>query len=807
MYKEILTIDHAHRRARVEGDLFRLDLLKASAWNYSAPTLIPDSRAQDQTSSQNFGQANLCTKLTDFKTAFWKAYPILKDIDLSNVLIAGGSVGKLVRKWEREDTNAKAPDLDLFLYGLGSMHKFEERLHRLLDDIYKRLRSYAESVNRASIARIMWKYWFTRVRARRNGQKKEETPGPQYNIHIHQKEGEGAPKLRELLDMKQDVKGKGKGEDNDGEEQDHKILTDELKTNPFWAMYQLPEEDPLEFQHIRCTAPGPFAGATKAYFDTSKKHYAKIHERIANDLRKIHYTWNSQNYTFQLNAPEDIISYLKEEKAALLSYTVPRISQTRGPNSLTLVCGDDTSHPVQLQVIFRCYSTISEILHGFDLGPSAIGFDGKDVWMTSLGRFAYEYGCMIVDSSRRSTTYEMRLVKYFKRGFDLICPDLDVEQVKKTSKDNLMCKMPQAIALPKLPFVLKQITGNRLSVEYFLIHDRLSQPEERERDVKESVFSKQSVSERMKMLLRRKHGSDYGMCLGGASAKRHLRGRARASCRRTRVSRSLSPPSKKAHGASGDNHLTTPGDNHLTTPGDNDLTTPGDDDLTTRMHLCMTNLERLLHNGKAMEDEMANVAADVKERGKDAKEAKKEVLSLPKDLSLGKDTMTSSSKDTMTTEQRLWFWSREYNSDTILGPSAQPHLTIENIQQIYIQMETTFDEISLVEALKVAKRFITVENLEVLTLHLTQLITLPLQDLIASHDGMISSRKMCIKEYIHKVLEKQIDVATTLFSALNKRVTIPWRVVDPQSQSPLTGSFYPVETTKQEWYGKFCVSV
>jgi len=49
----------------------------------------------------------------------------------------------------------------------------------------------------------------------------------------------------------------------------------------------------------------------------------------------------------------------------------------RNNNTLLVkICG------ISLQLIFRLYKSKSEILHGFDLGSSAIGFDGQDVYVT-----------------------------------------------------------------------------------------------------------------------------------------------------------------------------------------------------------------------------------------------------------------------------------------------------------------------------------------------------------------------------------------------------------------------------------------
>jgi hypothetical protein len=84
----------------------------------------------------------------------------------------------------------------------------------------------------------------------------------------------------------------------------------------------------------------------------------------------------------------------------------------------------------EFQIILRCYTSISEILHGFDLGSCAFGFDGRTIWMTELSCFAYKTGFNIVDLTRRSTSYEYRLYKYYNRGFGIIFPDLDVFKLK-----------------------------------------------------------------------------------------------------------------------------------------------------------------------------------------------------------------------------------------------------------------------------------------------------------------------------------------------------------------------------------------
>jgi hypothetical protein len=76
----------------------------------------------------------------------------------------------------------------------------------------------------------------------------------------------------------------------------------------------------------------------------------------------------------------------------------------------------------KIQIILRHYKSISEILHGFDISPSAVGYDydtGK-LYMTTMAKFTYETGCMPVDLSYRSVSYEARLSKYINRKFCMV---------------------------------------------------------------------------------------------------------------------------------------------------------------------------------------------------------------------------------------------------------------------------------------------------------------------------------------------------------------------------------------------------
>jgi hypothetical protein len=81
---------------------------------------------------------------------------------------------------------------------------------------------------------------------------------------------------------------------------------------------------------------------------------------------------------------------------------------------------------IKIQIIFKLYASINEILLSFDLGASGIGFDGKKIYMTPLAKFAYETGYNIISLDHESLSYEYRIFKYMKKGFGIILPNLNI---------------------------------------------------------------------------------------------------------------------------------------------------------------------------------------------------------------------------------------------------------------------------------------------------------------------------------------------------------------------------------------------
>lgn len=111
---------------------------------------------------------------------------------------------------------------------------------------------------------------------------------------------------------------------------------------------------------------------------------------------------------------------------------------------------------IEFQFILRCYSCISEILHAFDIGSSAIGFDGQQLYTTAIGHFSLTTKTNIIDLKKRSATYEKRLIKYFDRGFSIILPNLDLSKLNGVT----------VVLLGKLRFEIKNVDQWKINVRY-----------------------------------------------------------------------------------------------------------------------------------------------------------------------------------------------------------------------------------------------------------------------------------------------------------------------------------------------------
>ena len=118
-------------------------------------------------------------------------------------------------------------------------------------------------------------------------------------------------------------------------------------------------------------------------------------------------------------------------RAAVMSYdesAVDCLTETLTPGLVTFSAvifhGSQTEVVLKTQIILRAYPSIGRILHGFDVPSCCVAYDGRRAYMTYLAAWAHTFHANIVCPRYRSTTYEARLIKYFKRGYALVFPNL-----------------------------------------------------------------------------------------------------------------------------------------------------------------------------------------------------------------------------------------------------------------------------------------------------------------------------------------------------------------------------------------------
>ncbi|GMH44409.1 hypothetical protein BSKO_12361 [Bryopsis sp. KO-2023] len=128
----------------------------------------------------------------------------------------------------------------------------------------------------------------------------------------------------------------------------------------------------------------------------------------------------------------------------------------RSAHTITLVSEYPYRH---IQIVLRLYSSPFEVIAGFDVDSCAVGYDGKKVWTTPRCHMALVAQSNPINLTRRSPTYEMRLAKYAKRGFEVPVPGLQKARIDPTLFERSWNKV---VGLAKL-----------------LLLERLKTPEER----------------------------------------------------------------------------------------------------------------------------------------------------------------------------------------------------------------------------------------------------------------------------------------------------------------------------------------
>lgn len=123
---------------------------------------------------------------------------------------------------------------------------------------------------------------------------------------------------------------------------------------------------------------------------------------------------------------DDATAKLQHIYAVVQQNTGSRSEIVRAKHAVTILGQYPARH---IQIVLRIYKSPAEVLMGFDVDCCCVGFDGKKAYALPRAQRAITKGYNLVDLSRRSLTYEVRLFKYAKRGFQVALPGHDASRV------------------------------------------------------------------------------------------------------------------------------------------------------------------------------------------------------------------------------------------------------------------------------------------------------------------------------------------------------------------------------------------
>ncbi|RHZ50985.1 ankyrin repeat protein [Aspergillus thermomutatus] len=148
---------------------------------------------------------------------------------------------------------------------------------------------------------------------------------------------------------------------------------------------------------------------------------------------------------------EQAIEKIKQIETRIKDSILAETSTIRTKNAITIVSQYPTRH---VQIVLRIYKSIAEILTGFDVDCSCAAYDGRQVYLAPRAVGAFVTQINHVDLSRRSPSYENRLSKYARRGFEVFWPSLDRSKIDPTIFERSFTRtlgLARLLVLEKLP--------------------------------------------------------------------------------------------------------------------------------------------------------------------------------------------------------------------------------------------------------------------------------------------------------------------------------------------------------------------
>jgi len=148
---------------------------------------------------------------------------------------------------------------------------------------------------------------------------------------------------------------------------------------------------------------------------------------------------------------EDAIKKITEIERQIKDSILTETTTIRTKNAITIASQYPTRH---IQIVLRIYKSVSEILTGFDVDCSCAAYDGTQVWASPRALAAYMSQTNTIDLTRRSPSYESRLSKYSRRGFEVYWPLLERSRVDPTIFERNFARtlgLARLLVLERLP--------------------------------------------------------------------------------------------------------------------------------------------------------------------------------------------------------------------------------------------------------------------------------------------------------------------------------------------------------------------
>lgn len=127
---------------------------------------------------------------------------------------------------------------------------------------------------------------------------------------------------------------------------------------------------------------------------------------------------------------EQAIEKIKHIEEKIKDCILHETTTVRTKNTIMIVSQYPTRH---VQIVLRVYKSIAEILTGFDVDCSCAAYDGENVFVAPRAAASYITQINRADLTRRSPSYENRLSKYSRRGFEIFWPQLDRSRIDPVS--------------------------------------------------------------------------------------------------------------------------------------------------------------------------------------------------------------------------------------------------------------------------------------------------------------------------------------------------------------------------------------